>query len=279
MIEAELALARRVKGFMPQDEGLALHDAGRAASAVGPLLEIGSYCGKSAVYLGTAARDGGTVLFTVDHHHGSEENQAGWEHHDPEVVDPGRDLADRLSRVGVHGNSVLTGDRCNLRYRLDRTDLVVCVHDADEAAVRGDRLADVVGIDEALRVDPHIGDRRAQALQIAAWFECRRMLDLGGDHVRGTATTSKEQALQGEIVGFAAAAREHDFIRRTAEECGHLAAGGLQGSLRRCARPVTARGIAIRTFQQGPHGRGDRGINGCARVVVEVDRRRRRQCH
>ena len=73
---------------MPEDEGLALHRAGQAAAAVGPLLEIGSYCGKSAVYLGTAARAAGTVLFTVDHHHGSEENQAGWEHHDPGVVDP-----------------------------------------------------------------------------------------------------------------------------------------------------------------------------------------------
>jgi predicted O-methyltransferase YrrM len=60
------------------------------------LLEIGSYCGKSAVYLGAAARDGGTVLFSVDHHRGSEENQAGWEHHDPEVVDPETGRMDTL---------------------------------------------------------------------------------------------------------------------------------------------------------------------------------------
>jgi MMP 1-O-methyltransferase len=72
---------------MPDDEGLALHAAGRAAAAAGPLLEIGTYCGKSAIYLGAAAREEGSVLFTVDHHRGSEENQAGWEHHDPEVVD------------------------------------------------------------------------------------------------------------------------------------------------------------------------------------------------
>jgi predicted O-methyltransferase YrrM len=88
MDPAALAVARSVKGFMPDDEGLALHGAGLAGAAVGPLLEIGSYCGKSAVYLGTAAQVAGTVLFTVDHHRGSEENQAGWEHHDPEVVDP-----------------------------------------------------------------------------------------------------------------------------------------------------------------------------------------------
>jgi MMP 1-O-methyltransferase len=85
--ERLLEVARAAKGFMPDDEGLALHEAGLKAAPVGPLLEVGSYCGKSAVYLGAAARAGGTVLFSVDHHHGSDENQPGWEHHDPEVVD------------------------------------------------------------------------------------------------------------------------------------------------------------------------------------------------
>src|ERR1051325_8974806 len=82
-----LEVARDAKGFMPDDEGLALYDAARTAGTSGPLLEIGTYCGKSDVYLGAAAREAGTVLFTVDHHRGSEENQAGWEHHDREVVD------------------------------------------------------------------------------------------------------------------------------------------------------------------------------------------------
>jgi MMP 1-O-methyltransferase len=91
-----LEVARAAKGFMPDDEGLALHAAGREAAAVGPLLEIGSYCGKSAVYLGAAARGGGTVLFSVDHHRGSEENQAGWEHHDAEVVDAATGRMDTL---------------------------------------------------------------------------------------------------------------------------------------------------------------------------------------
>jgi MMP 1-O-methyltransferase len=91
-----LEVARAAKGFMPDDEGLALHAAGRDGGSVGPLLEVGSYCGKSAVYLGAAARAGGTVLFSVDHHRGSEENQAGWEHHDPEVVDPDTGRMDTL---------------------------------------------------------------------------------------------------------------------------------------------------------------------------------------
>lgn len=72
---------------MPSDEGLALYEAGLEAGAIGPLLEIGTYCGKSAVYLGAAAREHGTVLFTIDHHRGSEEIQPGWEHHDPDLID------------------------------------------------------------------------------------------------------------------------------------------------------------------------------------------------
>ncbi len=72
---------------MPPDEGLALYDAALDAAEHGPLLEIGTYCGKSAVYLGAAAQQRRTVLFTIDHHRGSEEIQPGWEHHDAELVD------------------------------------------------------------------------------------------------------------------------------------------------------------------------------------------------
>jgi predicted O-methyltransferase YrrM len=83
---------------MPVDEGNALHDAGLVAarSGLGPLVEIGTYCGLSSIYLGAAARAGGTVLFSVDHHRGSEENQAGWDHHDTEVVDPATGRMDTL---------------------------------------------------------------------------------------------------------------------------------------------------------------------------------------
>ena len=89
------AAAEAARGFMPHDEGLALYQAGCAAYG-GPLLEVGSYCGKSATYLGAAARQVGTVLFAVDHHRGSEENQAGWEHHEPDLVDPATGLMDTL---------------------------------------------------------------------------------------------------------------------------------------------------------------------------------------
>jgi predicted O-methyltransferase YrrM len=84
---AWLAHALAAKGFMPEDEGLALHRLARERLTHGPVLEVGSYCGKSAVYLGAAAREVGGTVFTVDHHRGSEENQAGWEHHDSSLVD------------------------------------------------------------------------------------------------------------------------------------------------------------------------------------------------
>ncbi|MFD0541206.1 class I SAM-dependent methyltransferase [Actinomadura luteofluorescens] len=97
-----LRAARGARGFMPDGEGLALYEAGLEyggrLSGTGPMLEVGTYCGKSAVYLGAAARQAGTVLVTVDHHHGSEENQAGWEHHDPSLVDPCTGRMDTLPK-------------------------------------------------------------------------------------------------------------------------------------------------------------------------------------
>ncbi|MQY03357.1 class I SAM-dependent methyltransferase [Actinomadura macrotermitis] len=95
-----LRCARAAKGFMPEDEGLALYETaleyGARLGATGPLLEVGTYCGKSAIYLGAAARETGATVVTVDHHHGSEENQAGWEHHDPSLVDPRTGRMDTL---------------------------------------------------------------------------------------------------------------------------------------------------------------------------------------
>ncbi|HEY6379458.1 MAG TPA: class I SAM-dependent methyltransferase [Candidatus Dormibacteraeota bacterium] len=81
-----LGAARAAPGFLPDDEGRALHAAALGAP-LGPWLEIGSYCGKSACYLGEAARRRGTVLFSVDHHRGSEENQPGEQYHDGALVD------------------------------------------------------------------------------------------------------------------------------------------------------------------------------------------------
>ena len=80
--------AEAARGFMPPDEGVALWEAASSADlSLGPLFEVGSYCGKSALYLGPAARDGNSQLFCLDHHRGSEENQVGWEWHEPDLVD------------------------------------------------------------------------------------------------------------------------------------------------------------------------------------------------
>ena len=88
--------AEAAKGFMPPDEGLALYETAVAYGRIGPILEVGTYCGKSAVYLGAAAREADTAAITVDHHHGSEELQPGWDHHDATLVDPATGRMDTL---------------------------------------------------------------------------------------------------------------------------------------------------------------------------------------
>ncbi len=88
--------AKATRGFMPSDEGLALYEAACDLSVPGPLLEVGSYCGKSSVYLGAAAREQGRLLFALDHPCGSEENQPGWEWHEADLVDPAVGKMDTL---------------------------------------------------------------------------------------------------------------------------------------------------------------------------------------
>jgi hypothetical protein len=92
---------------MPPDEGDALYAAALSAAEACPglpFVEVGSYCGRSTIWLGDAARQSATTLFAVDHHRGSEENQAGWEHHDRELVDDRTGLMDTLPffRAAIH---------------------------------------------------------------------------------------------------------------------------------------------------------------------------------
>ncbi|MEU4872577.1 class I SAM-dependent methyltransferase [Streptomyces sp. NPDC021608] len=92
-----LAAFQAAKGFMPVDEGLGLYAAAVGAGALGlPLLEVGTYCGRSTILLADAARRSGVSALTLDHHRGSEEQQPGWEYHDPETVDPEIGLMDTL---------------------------------------------------------------------------------------------------------------------------------------------------------------------------------------
>src|ERR1044072_6226235 len=92
-----LAPFEAAKGFMPVGEGLALYAAAVEAGALGlPLLEVGTYCGRSTILLADASRTAGVSALTVDHHRGSEEQQPGWDFHDPETVDPEVGLMDTL---------------------------------------------------------------------------------------------------------------------------------------------------------------------------------------
>ena len=127
-----LAKAEAARGFMPTNEGLALHDAAKNLSVDGPVLEVGSYCGKSAVYLGSAVIDTDRVLYALDHHRGSEENQEGWDFHEPDLVDAQTGRMDTLPRfrqtifdAGLEGAVVaLVGDSPRIAHNW-QTDLAM----------------------------------------------------------------------------------------------------------------------------------------------------------
>ncbi|HXH78523.1 class I SAM-dependent methyltransferase [Nocardioides sp.] len=132
--------ALAAKGFMPEDEGLMLHRYARHQAHLGPLLEVGTYCGKSAIYLGAAVREAGGTVFTVDHHRGSEENQVGWEHHDASLVDDEFGLMDTLpvfrrtlARAGLEDEVVAVVGRSTTVARHWRTPLALLFIDGGHA--------------------------------------------------------------------------------------------------------------------------------------------------
>ena len=81
-------LLASVKGFLDEEEGRCLYEIALEAGPRGPCLEIGSYCGKSTLYLATACQKSNSILFSIDHHRGSEEQQPGEEYFDPDLYDP-----------------------------------------------------------------------------------------------------------------------------------------------------------------------------------------------
>ncbi|HET9501552.1 MAG TPA: class I SAM-dependent methyltransferase [Marmoricola sp.] len=137
-----LTHAVEAKGFMPPEEGAFLHRLARQHLPHGPGLEIGTYCGKSAIYLGAAARAAGSVVFTVDHHRGSEENQAGWEHHDASLVDEELGRMDTLpvfrrtlARAGLEDEVVGVVGRSTTVSSYWRTPLALLFIDGGHAEV------------------------------------------------------------------------------------------------------------------------------------------------
>ncbi len=95
-----LKLVKRTKGFLDEEEGMQLHEIAKEASLLGPCLEVGSYCGKSTIYIGTACRRNEGVLFSIDHHRGSEEQQPGEEYFHPELFDPSTKRVDTFTEFG-----------------------------------------------------------------------------------------------------------------------------------------------------------------------------------
>jgi predicted O-methyltransferase YrrM len=134
-VQALFAQARGTRGFMPDDEGEALYAAAHRAGAAGvtaalptTFVEIGAWCGKSTVYIGAAAEATGAALLSIDHHRGSEENQPGWEYHEPDLVDPDIGRIDTLphwrrtiTTAGLEGTVMgIVGDSPTLAARWDR---------------------------------------------------------------------------------------------------------------------------------------------------------------
>jgi MMP 1-O-methyltransferase len=136
--------AEAATGFMPPAEGLALHEAAVGYAHRGPVLEIGSYCGKSTIYLASGAREKGQLTITVDHHRGSEEHQPGWEYHDPAMVDHATGKLDTLpwlraalARTGLEDDVVVIVGRSADVARIWHTPIGVLFIDGghtDEAA-------------------------------------------------------------------------------------------------------------------------------------------------
>src|SRR5215475_10533055 len=163
------------------------------------------------------------------------------------------------------------GDAGAILDRLDGSDLVVGVHDADENRARRDRFAKVVGINAARAANRQIGDAGAQALEKPARFDDGGMLDARRDDVIAPLAMRKEHALEGEVVGLAAAAGEDDLVAAAAEQRRHLAARGLKRDLCRGCRPMPARGIAVVILEKRPHRGGHRRIDRRTGVVIEID--------
>ena len=76
-----------VKGFLSDKEAKKLQELFLNVHHLGSVLEIGTYCGKSTLNFALIAKKIGGLIYTVDHHTGSEEHQLGEEYHDEDLYD------------------------------------------------------------------------------------------------------------------------------------------------------------------------------------------------
>ena len=154
-------IINKIKGFLDADEGRALYETALKASKRGPCLEIGSYCGKSAVCLGQACKETGGVLFSIDHHRGSEEQQPGEEYYDPDLFDYN---AFKVDTFGAFRQTLDLAD-------LEQTVIPVVSHSATIAAHWATPLS-LVFIDGGHALETVTADYHAWAphLQSGGWL-------------------------------------------------------------------------------------------------------------
>ncbi len=145
-----------VKGFLAPEEGAALFEAATSASNIGPCLEVGSYCGKSTVYLGTACKQTGNIVYAIDHHRGSEEHQLGEEYHDSDLYDSDVEMVDTFKEF-----------RKVMRRAKLKDTVIPIVASSTTASQRWSTPLGLVFIDGGHSMEAAMADYRAWAAHVA----------------------------------------------------------------------------------------------------------------
>ena len=134
-------LLSEVKGFLDEEEGRCLYEITAKASRLGPCLEVGSYCGKSTIYIGAACKMNGGIVYSIDHHRGSEEQQPGQPYFDPELFEPktGRidtfqEFRNTIQKAGLEDTVVAMVCRSDVAARLWATPLAMVFIDGSHTA-------------------------------------------------------------------------------------------------------------------------------------------------
>jgi hypothetical protein len=174
---------------------------------------------------------------------------------DPHRLDVHRDLAHRLGGVGVEDDAALLGQRADGRDVLDGPDLVVGEHDRDQDGLVGHRSADLVHVDEAVRLHGHVRHLEARALQALADVDARPLLDHGGDDVRALLAVHLGHALEGQVDRLRPPGREHQLLGVAGpDEPGQPGAGGVDRGLGLPSeRVITAGRMAELLGEVGQH--------------------------
>ena len=176
-----------------------------------------------------------------------------------------------LDSIGVEEHVALSADGADLADGLYRSDLVVGVHDRDENRLLGDRLTNIIGIDEAGGVYGEIGQLEAVVFEELRGVQDSVMLDGGGDYVIALLLIRQADSDEGLVVGLSAAAGEDDLFRQRANQCGDLLTRALHALARRLARGMEARRVAPVLVVVGQHRLHDLGPGRGGSGVIEVD--------